>query len=84
MSETVCWTLKTEPREWQATALERWLRCHKGVASIVTGGGKTILAFLCMKAFKRDCPYIRFIILVHPRKSFGNVSLSRCATFLRV
>ena len=43
---------------------ERWLGCHKGVASVVTGGGKTIFAFLCMANFRRECEDGRFIILV--------------------
>jgi superfamily II DNA or RNA helicase len=58
------WRLKTEPRDWQTAALEEWLAAHRGVASVVTGGGKTIFAFLCMDAFKRDHPDGRYIILV--------------------
>lgn len=58
------WTLKNEPRDWQRAALERWIPQHKGVVSVVTGGGKTIFAFLCMTAFRRERPNGRFIILV--------------------
>lgn len=58
------WTLKTEPRDWQRAALERWLTWHRGVASVVTGGGKTIFAFLCMAEFNREHPDGRYIILV--------------------
>lgn len=58
------WVLKTRPREWQSTALERWVSGHKGVTSVVTGGGKTIFAFLCMDAFNREHPDGRYIILV--------------------
>jgi superfamily II DNA or RNA helicase len=58
------WSLKTEPRDWQTAALERWLAEHKGVASVVTGGGKTVFAFLCMGAFAREHPTARYIILV--------------------
>ena len=58
------WNLKTEPRDWQRTALRKWSVDHKGVASVVTGGGKTIFAFLCMAAFNAEHPNGRFIILV--------------------
>jgi superfamily II DNA or RNA helicase len=58
------WALKTRPREWQSGALESWLPGHKGVVSVVTGGGKTIFAFLCMDAFNREHPDGRYIILV--------------------
>jgi superfamily II DNA or RNA helicase len=58
------WCLKTQPREWQSIALERWQSANKGVVSVVTGGGKTIFAFLCMKAFADENPDARFIVLV--------------------
>ncbi|MGP8248071.1 MAG: DEAD/DEAH box helicase [Bryobacteraceae bacterium] len=58
------WALKSKPREWQSTALERWIPEHRGVASVVTGGGKTVFAFLCMDAFNREHPDGRYIILV--------------------
>lgn len=58
------WRLKTVPREWQRKALEKWSTARKGVVSVVTGGGKTIFAFLCMESFRRDCPDGRVIILV--------------------
>jgi superfamily II DNA or RNA helicase len=58
------WRLKTEPRDWQTAALHKWLAAHRGVASVVTGGGKTIFAFLCMDAFNREHPDGRYIIVV--------------------
>ena len=65
MSETPSqWRLRTEPRDWQRTALQKWSADHKGVASVVTGGGKTIFAFLCMAAFNAEHPDGRYIILV--------------------
>lgn len=42
----------------------RWLADHRGVASVVTGGGKTIFAFLCMEVFDREYSDGRYIILV--------------------
>ncbi|HWQ54043.1 MAG TPA: DEAD/DEAH box helicase [Bryobacteraceae bacterium] len=62
--ESPHWRLKNDPREWQTAALEKWLSGHKGVASVVTGGGKTIFAFLCMDEFHRKHPDGRYIILV--------------------
>lgn len=40
-------------RAWQANALEEWVAVgHRGIAEIVTGGGKTILALACIDQFK--------------------------------
>jgi superfamily II DNA or RNA helicase len=58
------WKLKNPPRAWQSAALNRWESHHRGVVSVVTGGGKTIFAFLCMKTFVQEHPDARFIILV--------------------
>jgi superfamily II DNA or RNA helicase len=58
------WSLRTEPRDWQREALAQWRKAMRGVVSVVTGGGKTIFAFLCMDAFKHDHPGGRYIILV--------------------
>jgi superfamily II DNA or RNA helicase len=64
MADQFQWCLKIPPREWQSIALERWKAGNKGVASVVTGGGKTIFAFLCMQVFAGEHPDGRFIILV--------------------
>src|ERR1700722_2091281 len=64
MNDGITWTLKTPPRTWQATALERWQIQKRGVASVVTGGGKTIFAFLCMEKFLQEFSNARFLILV--------------------
>ncbi len=58
------WSLCFEPRKWQEQALSEWLKGMRGVASVVTGGGKTILAFLCMRAFWKKCERGRVVILV--------------------
>lgn len=48
--EVMTWQLSTEPRAWQSAALGAWQRgARRGVASVVTGGGKTMFAFLCMR-----------------------------------
>lgn len=58
------WSLRTPPREWQKKALARWLDGMRGVASVVTGGGKTIFAFQCIREFRDTHDDGRVIILV--------------------
>lgn len=53
-----------EPREWQQAALMKWLELFRGVASVVTGGGKTVFAFMCMLEFLKRYEKGRFIIVV--------------------
>lgn len=58
------WKLRLKPRDWQLDALRLWLKDSRGVASVVTGGGKTVFAFQCMLAFRERFPDARFIIIV--------------------
>src|SRR5882724_1910372 len=58
------WSLRTEPRDWQRKALGKWLEAMRGVVSVVTGGGKTIFAFLCMQVFHKEFSTGRVFILV--------------------
>ena len=59
------WSLRLAPRAWQDQALEGWLlRNMRGVVSVVTGGGKTVFAFLCMREFRKRHPDGRVIVLV--------------------
>lgn len=38
-----------ELRQWQQTALERWIENgNRGIVSVVTGGGKTVFALACI------------------------------------
>ncbi|MDE2734210.1 MAG: DEAD/DEAH box helicase [Gemmatimonadota bacterium] len=53
-----------EAREWQQKALAEWLKEMRGVASVVTGGGKTIFSFLCIQEFWKKFADGRVIILV--------------------
>lgn len=40
---------KLTPRGWQVEALEKWERAnHRGIVSVVTGGGKTVFALSCI------------------------------------
>ena len=58
------WTLRVELRDWQRKAREEWLVLMRGVVSVVTGGGKTVFAFLCMQEFLKKYPRGRIIVLV--------------------
>lgn len=58
------WRLTVSPREWQAAALKKWQKNFKGIASIVTGGGKTLFAFLCILKFIEKYPAKSIIIIV--------------------
>jgi superfamily II DNA or RNA helicase len=58
------WRLAIEPRAWQDEALVRWQDSRRGVAAVVTGGGKTIFAYLCMLSAAAVEPHLRFVIVV--------------------
>ena len=58
------WTLTKPPREWQMSALDSWKRAQRGITSVVTGGGKTIFAQMCMEVFRQRNPLGRFVIVV--------------------
>lgn len=41
--------LAVEPRRWQRLALQAWSEAgHRGIVQVVTGGGKTVFAELCV------------------------------------
>ena len=52
------------PRKWQHYAIEAWDFRMRGIAKIVTGGGKTIFSFFCMKRFFEKYPNGNCIIIV--------------------
>lgn len=44
---------KLTPRGWQVDALSEWERAgHRGIVSVVTGGGKTVFALSCIDRIK--------------------------------
>jgi len=44
---------KLNPRGWQVEALDLWERAgHRGIVSVVTGGGKTVFALSCVDRLK--------------------------------
>jgi superfamily II DNA or RNA helicase len=56
--------VRLAPRRWQTAALERWTDAKRGVVSVVTGGGKTVFAHLCIENFRSDYPDGRVAIVV--------------------
>ncbi len=58
------WRLAFAPRAWQAEAVEAWARAMRGIAAVVTGGGKTALAQMCMLRFLEVYPRGQFVIIV--------------------
>ena len=53
-----------EPRDWQRKALDEWVKEMRGTVSVVTGGGKTIFAFLCIHEFWKRFANGRVVIVV--------------------
>ncbi|MYJ57684.1 MAG: DEAD/DEAH box helicase [Chloroflexi bacterium] len=54
-----------EPREWQHRALGEWrANDSKGIVQVVTGGGKTVFAEMCMLDFIATFPSGRIVIVV--------------------
>lgn len=58
------WSLRFKPRTWQERALREWESGMRGVVSVVTGGGKTAFAEMCMLSFREHFPSGRIIVLV--------------------
>lgn len=51
------WALRHEPRQWQREALTAWSDSEmRGIARVVTGAGKTVLAEMCMIHFRSRYP----------------------------
>ncbi len=51
-------------RSWQERALALWLKKMNGTISVVTGGGKTFFAILCLIKFYKKFPDGRAVIVV--------------------
>lgn len=65
MNPATTWRLAGRPRQWQESALESWESSgRRGIASVVTGGGKTFFAFACMNLVRTRFPEVRFVIIV--------------------
>jgi len=59
------WKLSNNPRDWQKIAIQSWIdHKHRGIAKVVTGGGKTFFAMMCIKQLADEKPDLRFLIIV--------------------
>lgn len=56
--------MPTTLRRWQSEALELWTNRRRGVASVVTGAGKTIFALACVDAQRSAEPDLKVLIVV--------------------
>lgn len=61
---TAGWKLNYSPRRWQAKAFDKWQERSRGVVSVVTGGGKTIFAEMCLLDFFERVPDGRALVVV--------------------
>ena len=52
------------PRRWQIEAVKAWDKEFSGIARVVTGGGKTVFSFLCLKRFFAEYPEGKAVIVV--------------------
>jgi len=61
----MAWKLSNKPRGWQSKALDSWIsNGHRGIAKIVTGGGKTFFSFMCMQEMIKKFPNLKYTIFV--------------------
>lgn len=56
--------MATTLRRWQEEALAKWLVKRRGVASVVTGAGKTRFALACIAAARAIEPELRVLVIV--------------------
>ena len=61
------WSLSFAPRRWQLECLRAWEVDYRGIASVITGAGKTGLALMCMLRFAGEFPDGRVVIVVPTR-----------------
>jgi superfamily II DNA or RNA helicase len=57
-------TLQRPLRAWQEDALAQWRPTKRGVAHVVTGAGKTVLALACIADFSSGAPNAQVLVLV--------------------
>lgn len=56
--------IRPKPRKWQVAAREKWAEKFSGIAKVVTGGGKTVFALLCIETFLQRFDKGRVVIVV--------------------
>lgn len=56
---------RVQLRAWQVEAFARWRESgRRGIVSVVTGGGKTILALECLREFRLTVPAATVVVVV--------------------
>lgn len=58
------WKFQLTPRDWQTRAIETWRETLQGIVEVVTGGGKTAFAELCILEFISRFPRGQILIIV--------------------
>jgi superfamily II DNA or RNA helicase len=54
-----------KPREWQETATRLWVQAgNRGIVAVVTGGGKTVFAEICISLLLEQRPDATIIVVV--------------------
>ena len=51
-------------RKWQSEAFQKWNNEKRGIAKVVTGGGKTVFAGLCIQEFMNSSNNRRVVVIV--------------------
>lgn len=63
--ETNVLRLGVEPRRWQRAALSAWRDAgYRGIVEVVTGGGKTVFAELCIAEMAAQHENLRVVVIV--------------------
>lgn len=61
----MAWALSYPPRDWQNKAILNWSNnSNRGIAKVVTGGGKTYFAMMCILNFRKTNENVNYLIVV--------------------
>jgi len=61
----MAWALSYPPRDWQNKAILNWSNnSNRGIAKVVTGGGKTYFAMMCILSFRKVNENVNYLIVV--------------------
>lgn len=58
------WGLRYSPRDWQQTAFQKWKVEQRGIVEVVTGGGKTVFAEMCLLDFISQEQHGQVLVIV--------------------
>ncbi len=61
----MAWALSYPPRDWQEKAILNWSNnSNRGIAKVVTGGGKTYFAMMCILNFRKTNDNVNYLIVI--------------------